>query len=66
MTFKRPGGGHVGFYVGEDSTAYHVLSGNQFDKVGITRIDKSRLVAIRWPLRRDDGQGGPLARWRRA
>lgn len=51
MTFKRTGGGHVGFYVGEDATAYHILGGNQSDKVGLTRIDKSRLQAIRWPTK---------------
>jgi uncharacterized protein (TIGR02594 family) len=29
LVFSRPGGGgHVGFYVGEDATAYHVLGGN--------------------------------------
>jgi uncharacterized protein (TIGR02594 family) len=49
LVFKRPGGGHVGFYVGEDSTAYHVLGGNQSDSVSIARVDKARLVAVRWP-----------------
>jgi uncharacterized protein (TIGR02594 family) len=29
LVFDRAGGGHVGFYVGEDSTSYHVLGGNQ-------------------------------------
>lgn len=49
LVFKRTGGGHVGFYVGEDSTAYHVLGGNQSDSVSIARIAKDRLVAVRWP-----------------
>jgi uncharacterized protein (TIGR02594 family) len=49
LTFQRPGGGHVGFYLGEDAGTYHVLGGNQSDKVGITRIAKARLAAIRWP-----------------
>ena len=49
LTFKRDGGGHVGFYVGEDSTAYHVLGGNQGDQVCVTRIAKSRLHAARRP-----------------
>ncbi|MGX1259816.1 TIGR02594 family protein [Sinorhizobium fredii] len=49
LTFKRPGGGHVGFYAGEDSQCFHVLGGNQSNSVSITRIDKSRLQAIRWP-----------------
>ena len=49
MVFARPGGGHVGFYVGEDAVAYHVLGGNQGDAVTITRIAKSRCIARRWP-----------------
>ena len=49
LVFTRNGGGHVGFYVGEDATAYHVLGGNQNNMVNITRIAKSRLSAARWP-----------------
>ena len=43
--------GHVGFYVGEDATHFHVLGGNQANSVSITRIAKGRLRAggIRWP-----------------
>ncbi|ETD86336.1 NlpC/P60 family protein [Rhodobacter capsulatus] len=41
--------GHVGFYRGEDASAYHVLGGNQSDAVTITRIAKTRLLAARWP-----------------
>lgn len=52
LVFERPGGGHVGFYVGEDTVAYHVLGGNQGDRVTIARIDKARCIARRWP----DGQ----------
>jgi uncharacterized protein (TIGR02594 family) len=45
LVFTRPGGGgHVGFYVGEDATCYHVLGGNQSNMVNVTRILKSRLV----------------------
>lgn len=47
LVFKREGGGHVGFYVAEDATCFHVLGGNQSDSVNITRIQKSRCVAIR-------------------
>jgi uncharacterized protein (TIGR02594 family) len=39
--------GHVGIYVGEDTTCYHVLGGNQSDQVSIVRIVKSRLLGIR-------------------
>lgn len=49
LTFTRQGGGHVGLYVGEDSTAYHVLGGNQGNAVSIVRIAKSRLSQIRRP-----------------
>ena len=49
MVFVRPGGGHVGFYDGEDDEAYYILGGNQSNAVTITRIAKSRLSAMRWP-----------------
>lgn len=52
LVFERPAGGHVGFYVGEDATAYHVLGGNQGDAVTIARVAKDRCVAQRWPLGR--------------
>jgi len=47
LTFKRDGGGHVGIYVGEDATHYHVLGGNQNNSVSISRIAKSRLHQAR-------------------
>jgi uncharacterized protein (TIGR02594 family) len=47
LTFKRDGGGHVGIYVGEDKTCYHVLGGNQGNAVSVTRILKSRLYDAR-------------------
>lgn len=52
LVFKRPGGNHVAIYVGEDNDAYHVIGGNQGDKVSITRIAKSRLKenGIRRPV----------------
>ncbi|MEG8056929.1 hypothetical protein QP150_09490 [Sphingomonas sp. 22L2VL55-3] len=46
---RASGGGHVGFYVGEDATAYHVLGGNQGDTVSVARIAKDRCIARRWP-----------------
>lgn len=51
VTFKRPGGGHVGFLVGisEDGLYYLVLGGNQSNKVSRTWIAKNRMQAIRWP-----------------
>jgi len=47
LTFKRKNGGHVGLYVGEDETCYHVLGGNQNNSVSIVRIEKSRLSQVR-------------------
>lgn len=48
LVFSRPGGGgHVAFYVGEDTTCYHVLGGNQSNMVNSTRILKSRCIGIR-------------------
>jgi len=50
MVFNRPGGHHVGLYVGEDDTAYHILGGNTGDAVAIARLAKNRLIATRWPV----------------
>lgn len=52
LVFTRGGGGHVGLYVGEDAFAFHVLGGNQSDRVCIARIAKARLYAARRPLYR--------------
>ena len=57
LTFVRPGGGHVGLYVGEDFDTskgaadgyYHVLGFNQGDAVSIIRLDKERMRAARRP-----------------
>ncbi len=39
--------GHVGLYVGEDAQAFHVLGGDQSDRVMIKRIAKNRLLGCR-------------------
>lgn len=49
LAFKRPSGGHVGFYIAEDEKAYHVLGGNQRNSVCITRVEKYRCRAVRRP-----------------
>lgn len=49
LVFGRTGGGHVGFYVGEDAGHYYVLGGNQANGVNVMKLGKSRLVASRWP-----------------
>lgn len=56
MIFDRAGGGHVGLYVGEDRTHYHILGGNQGNRVSIMRLEKSRMVGMRWPA----GESLPL------
>lgn len=51
LVFERAGGGgHVGFYLAEDESAYHVLGGNQGDAVSVARIAKSRCIAVRRPF----------------
>ena len=52
LVFARGGAGHVGFYVGEDDGAFHVLGGNQSDQVNVTRVAKARLLACRRPIYR--------------
>jgi uncharacterized protein (TIGR02594 family) len=59
---KRDGWqGHVGLYAGEDNDgAYHLLGGNQGNKVCITRIAKDRLLEARWPASAPVSDTGPL------
>jgi hypothetical protein len=52
--------GHVGFYAGEDPTGYHVLGGNQGNRVSITRIRQDRLLGARWPATAPMGATGPV------
>lgn len=47
MVFFRKGGGHVGLYVGEDSTHYYILSGNQSNQFNISRLSKDRFKGAR-------------------
>jgi uncharacterized protein (TIGR02594 family) len=49
IAFMRPGGGHVGLYIGEDKTHYHILGGNQSDSVSIARVAKANMRAVRQP-----------------
>lgn len=62
LVFERKGGGHVGLYVGEDRTHFHVLGGNQNNAVSITRIEKGRLVSggVRWPKTGESQSGGAV------
>lgn len=62
VVFTRQGGGHVGFYVGEDpdGSALHVLGGNQSDAVSMARISTARLHAVRWPSGISRRNSGPI------
>lgn len=60
VTFKRTGGGHVGFVVGEDSSGrILVLGGNQGDEVNIRAFPKSRVEGYYWPIREGQSEGQP-------
>ena len=50
LVFVRPGGGHVGFYVGENKDNYLTYGGNVSDAVGFAWIAKSRCIAVRRPF----------------
>jgi uncharacterized protein (TIGR02594 family) len=47
--FVRENGGHVGFLVGQNDSDYFVLGGNQSNSVNVSRLDKNRCIATRWP-----------------
>ncbi len=49
LVFSRGSGGHVGFAIGQDTTHFYVLGGNQSDAVTVARVAKSRLLGARWP-----------------
>ncbi|MEL6784624.1 MAG: peptidoglycan-binding protein [Pseudomonadota bacterium] len=56
--------GHIGFYVGEDATCYHVWGANQRNAVNVTRIKKTRLRkgGCRWPSTAMEGDGRAVYR----
>jgi uncharacterized protein (TIGR02594 family) len=60
MVYDRKGGGHVGFYVGEDATHHHILGGNQGNAVSIMRLEKSRCIGMRWPFGVDLPEAKPV------
>jgi uncharacterized protein (TIGR02594 family) len=51
--------GHVGFYVGEDARAYHILGGNQGNRVSVIRMPRARFLGARWPAKVADPKAGP-------
>lgn len=50
LVFERGKGGHVGFYIGEDDQYFHVLGGNQGNRVSIMLLEKRRCLSVRRPL----------------
>lgn len=59
LVFGRGGGGgHVGLYVAESVSYFHVLGGNQGDAVSIVLVRKARLLASR----RTEGSTAPNVR----
>lgn len=49
LTFSRPAGHHVGWYLGESHDAYYVYGGNQSNAIGKSWILKERCTSKRWP-----------------
>lgn len=47
MIFKRDGGGHDGWYIGESGSHYYIMGGNQNNEFNFTRVAKSRCVGVR-------------------
>lgn len=63
MVFKRgPSMGHVAFYVSEEANYYHILGGNQSNRVSVTKYAKNKLLAIRWPSGQPSPQTGVVER----
>ena len=46
---RRSPFGHVAFYWAEDDDSYHLLGGNQRDRIIVQRYNKDRLLGARWP-----------------
>lgn len=41
--------GHSGFCWAEDEESYHIIGGNQRNKIRVQRVGRSRLLGARWP-----------------
>lgn len=50
QVFDRPGGAHVGLYLGESATKIRTYGGNVANRVGIAWLAKARLLGNRWPV----------------
>ncbi len=54
VVLTRNGGGHVGFYEGEDGSTLHLLGGNQDDAVNVRKYRRDRLVCFVLPKKMND------------
>lgn len=54
VVLTRPGGAHVGFYIGENAHVISILGGNQHDEVCIADFPLDHVLAYRMP---------PLTAW---
>lgn len=54
VVLTRKGGGHVGFFDGEDESNIILLGGNQDDAVNVRRFRKSRLLCYVMPTKMND------------
>lgn len=54
VVLTRTGGGHVGFYEGEDASNIMVLGGNQDDAVNIRHYRRTRLLCYVLPVKMND------------
>ena len=50
VVLSRDGGGHVGFYMGQDSYGLKILGGNQGDAVTVAQYPANRCLALVVPL----------------
>ncbi|EGB2526600.1 TIGR02594 family protein [Salmonella enterica] len=51
VVFRRDGGGHVGFVVGQQANGdLMVLGGNQSDAINIRAFPRFRVAGYRWPV----------------
>lgn len=58
VVLSRDGGGHVGFYMGQDSYGLRILGGNQGDAVTIAHYPHGRCLALVVPrnMRAEDNE----------
>lgn len=50
LIFRRPNGYHVGTYIAESKTTFHVMGGNQSNAFNIMEINQDRCEGVRRPV----------------